>query len=883
MSSKELDKRYDPKEVEERWYKFWIEKGLFHADGQSPAPPYSIVIPPPNITGSLHMGHALDNTLQDILIRWRRMQGFNALWMPGTDHAGIATQNVVERKIMAEKSSREAYGRERFVKRVWDWRMESGREIIGQLKRLGSSCDWERERFTMDEGFYIAVKEAFVRLYEDGLIYRGNRLINWCPRCSTALSDLEVEHEEIQGRLYYIRYPLSSGMGSVTIATTRPETMLGDSAVAVNPEDERYGNLIGKSITLPIVRREIPIISDRYVDPEFGTGALKITPAHDPYDFEIGLRHNLPQIKVVDESGVMNEEAGGYAGKDRFDCRREILEDLKNGGYLQKIEDHRHSVGHCYRCRTVIEPIISLQWFIRMQPLAEPAIAAVEDGRIKLIPGGWAKTYFEWMRNIKDWCISRQIWWGHQIPAWHCNDCRGITVSRDIPETCVSCNSLHIYQDGDVLDTWFSSSLWPFAALGWPNETRELKIFYPTSSLVTGFDILFFWVARMIMMGLRFTGDVPFREVYLHALIRDQEGQKMSKSKGNVIDPIVLMERFGTDALRFSLASQASPGRDIKLSPERVEGMRNFTNKIWNAARFILMNLKGAEDEVRQDVPPSPRSLPDRWILSLLQNTIKVVTESLEDYRFDLASQALYQFVWHEFCDWHIEFIKDTLQKEDEEREDTISVLLYTFDSVLRLLHPFMPFITEEVRRSIPHEGESVMVSAFPKAKGALTDPEAEDQVSIIKDIILGIRNLRGEMNIPPSTILTTHFSVKDDALLSIEKGRGYIERLARTSIEKIGKDITRPEGSASCILKGIDIFIPLSGIIDPKEEIKRQEKGLLKIDEDLKLVLKRLADEDFRRKAPKEVVEKEETRKVDLLSKMEKIEASIRRFRELL
>lgn len=883
MSSKELDKRYDPKEVEERWYNFWLEKGFFHADEWSSAPIYSIVIPPPNITGSLHMGHALDNTLQDILIRWRRMQGFNALWMPGTDHAGIATQNVVERQIMAEKSSREAYGRERFVKRVWDWRMESGREIIDQLKRLGASCDWERERFTMDEGFSLAVKEAFVRLYEDGLIYRGNRLINWCPRCSTALSDLEVEYEDVQGKLFYIRYPLSSGMGSITIATTRPETMLGDSAVAVNPEDERYKNLIGKSVTLPIVRREIPIISDRYVDPDFGTGVLKITPAHDPYDFEIGLRHNLPQIKVVDESGVMNEEARGYAGKDRFECRREILEDLKNGGYLRKIEDYRHSVGHCYRCKTVIEPIISLQWFIRMQPLAEPAIAAVEDGGIKFIPKGWTKTYFEWMRNIKDWCISRQIWWGHQIPAWHCNDCGGITVSRNIPETCISCKGPHIYQDADVLDTWFSSSLWPFAAFSWPNETKELKIFYPTSSLVTGFDILFFWVARMIMMGLKFMGKVPFREVYLHALIRDQEGQKMSKSKGNVIDPLVMMERFGTDALRFTLASQASPGRDIKLSLERVEGMRNFTNKIWNAARFIRMNLNEVEDAVKQDISLSPKSLPDRWILSLLQNTIKAVTDSLEDYRFDLASQAIYQFIWHEFCDWHIEFIKDQLQKDGMERDDTIAVLLQTFDSILRLLHPFMPFITEEVWHSIPHKGEGIMMSAFPKAKENLIDPNAENEVSVIKDVILGIRNLRGEMNIPPSTMLTSYISVKDESLLSIDKGREYIERLAKISIEKLGMDIKRPEGSASCILKGIDIFILLSGVIDPKEEIKRQEKGLLKIDEELKLVLKRLADEDFRRKAPKEVVEKEETRKADLLNKMERIEASIKRFKELL
>ncbi|MDH4099815.1 MAG: valine--tRNA ligase, partial [Nitrospirota bacterium] len=658
----ELSKAYEPAEVEKRWYPFWTEKGYFHAEASSNKKPYAIVIPPPNVTGSLHMGHALNNTLQDILVRWRRMSGDNTLWMPGTDHAGIATQNVVEKQLAAEGKKRDDLGREAFVERVWKWKEESGGIIINQLKRLGASCDWERERFTMDAGLSRAVREAFVHLYEKDLIYRGDYLINWCPRCHTALSDLEVEHEEQKGFLWHIRYPLADGSGHLVVATTRPETMLGDTAVAVNPNDERYSAYIGKKVALPLTKREIPVIADEHVDTEFGTGCLKITPAHDPNDFEIGMKHGLPSLKVIDEGAQMNAEAGSYAGMDRYHARRTIVADLEKAGLLEKTVDHMHSVGHCYRCKTVIEPNLSKQWFVRAKPLAEPALEAVRSGKTRIIPQGWENTYFDWMENIRDWCISRQIWWGHRIPAWHCGDCGKVTVAKLDPDKCGHCGSANIRQETDVLDTWFSSSLWPFSTLGWPDRTPELKTFYPTSTLVTGFDILFFWVARMMMMGIEMMGEVPFRDVYIHALVRDAEGQKMSKSKGNVIDPLIMMEKYGTDAFRFTLAAMAAQGRDVKLAEERIEGYRAFCNKLWNASRFVMMNLEGGS----QQAAGGQLALPDKWIVSRLQGTIVEVNAALDAFRFNDAANTVYQFLWSEFCDWYLELIKPIMQGEDE-------------------------------------------------------------------------------------------------------------------------------------------------------------------------------------------------------------------------
>ncbi len=885
---KEFKKTYDPKEVEERWYKIWMEKGFFYADANSPKKPYCIVIPPPNITGSLHMGHALNNTLQDILIRWKRMDGYNTLWLPGTDHAGIATQNVIERQLSSEGRNREQLGREEFIRRVWRWREESGRTIINQLKKLGASCDWSRERFTLDDGLSVAVREVFVRLYEEGLIYRGIRLINWCPRCRTALSDLEVEYEEVKGNLYYIKYPLVEGKGHLTIATTRPETMLGDTAVAVYPTDKRYQRYIGKKVLLPIVNRELPIIADDYVDPKFGTGALKITPAHDPYDFEIGQRHNLPQVKVIDEKGVMSPEAGVYAGRDRFQCRKDLLEDLKNGKFLVKVEEHSHSVGHCYRCKTMIEPCLSEQWFIKMKPIAEPAIKVVKEGKIRFIPQTWEGTYFDWMYNIKDWCISRQIWWGHQIPAWYCKDCGGITVERIDPTQCRHCKGGSIYQDSDVLDTWFSSALWPFSALGWPQETLDLKVFYPTSTLVTAFDILFFWVARMIMMGLKFTGEVPFRDVYIHALVRDPEGKKMSKSRGNVIDPLVIMDKYGTDALRFTLSAMASPGRDIKLSEERIEGYRHFANKIWNAARFIMMILK--------DLPEPPSSYPshghpslaDRWILSRYNRTISKVREALEGYRFDEAANTVYQFLWHGYCDWYLEMVKPLIYqgKKGPEAEETISTLLNIFEGTLRLLHPFMPFITEEIWQQLPKDRvqglefrgmgmeESIMISPYPITREELIDIEAEKRMGLVIDVINEIRSIRGELNLSPSLEIKVLLrSEEEDTITLLKECKGRINKLTKSSEVVIGRDVVRPKVAAVSVAGTVDIYIPLEGLIDLETEREKLKNDLDKLKKELFLLSKKLGSKEFRTKAPADVVAKDEAKMEDMVKRKEKIE----------
>ena len=886
-----MEKIFEPKKIEERWYKFWLEKGYFHANENSDKKSYCIVIPPPNITGALHIGHALNNTIQDILIRYKRMEGFNTLWMPGTDHAGIATQNVVERQLLAEGTDRHKIGREKFVERVWKWKEKSGGDIIRQLKRLGASCDWERERFTMDEGLSKAVREVFVRLYDEGLIYKGDRLINWCPRCHTALSDLEVEHEEQKGHLYHIKYPVKNTSDFITIATTRPETMLGDTAVAVNPDDERYKNFTGKIVTLPIVSREIPVIADSYVDKNFGTGALKITPAHDPNDFEIGTRHNLLQVKVIAEDGTMNENAGKYKGLDRFKCRKALLSDLENEGFLIKVEDYVHSVGKCYRCKTIVEPNLSKQWFVKIKPLSEPALEAVKDGRIRIIPKGWENTYFEWMNNIKDWCISRQIWWGHRIPAWNCLDCGEITVSKTDVKECSKCKSKNIEQESDVLDTWFSSALWPFSTLGWPENTKELEAFYPTSVLVTSFDILFFWVARMIMMGLKFRGDIPFRDVYIHALVRDSEGQKMSKSKGNVIDPLIMMEKYGTDAFRFTLAAFAAQGRDIKLSEERIEGYRNFANKIWNAFRFAMMNLEdyiSSQDIVGQGFSlavSKPEGLPynlqlsDRWIISRLQKAIADTRKGLTEYKFNESAGTIYQFFWHELCDWYIEIIKPRLAASAEERKTAQSVLLYVMENSLRLLHPFMPFITEELWQQLPHSGESIMTAEYPVYNEALVNEDFEREMILIMEISRGIRNIRSEMNISLAKKLDVILRTGDEKKLQmIERQNLYISELSRLKNLSVTRNGKEPKMAATAVVEDIEIFVLLEGVIDIQEERNRLGRELEKINSDIATLNKRLSNRDFINRAPKDVVEKDREKYQSLTVIAEKIQQNLLR-----
>jgi len=854
-----LDKSYDPRQVEEKWYRYWLEHHYFRADEHSSLPSYSIVIPPPNVTGVLHIGHALNNTLQDILIRYKRMQGYNVLWMPGTDHAGIATQNVVEKQLMEEGLDRRTLGREKFIERVWKWKEQSGGTIIQQLKKLGASCDWSRERFTMDEGLSEAVKEVFIRLYEEGLIYRSHYIINWCPRCQTALSDLEVEHEEVLGKLYYLKYFFKGGDRFLVVATTRPETMMGDTAVAVNPEDDRYKAMVGQKIILPVVEREIPVIGDPYVDIEFGTGALKITPAHDFNDFEIGLKHGLPQVKVIDEEGRMNENAGRYRGMDRFECRRQIVEDFERDGLLLKVEDYRHMVGHCYRCKTIVEPNLSLQWFVRTKPLAKEAIDAVREGRTRIIPQVWEKTYFEWMENIRDWCISRQIWWGHRIPAWYCDSCGEVLVAKEDPTSCPKCHSNRLTPETDVLDTWFSSALWPFSTMGWPKETPELKKFYPTSVLVTGFDILFFWVARMMMMGLKFMGDVPFRDVYIHGLVRDERGEKYSKTRGNVVDPIDLIERYGADALRFTLAALTMPGSDLKLSESRTEGYRHFANKVWNASRFVLMNLEDFQLAPRQDRDPKEYSLPDRWIRGRLNQAIRQVQASLEEYRFNEASHTLYQFIWHEFCDWYLELIKPYLYQDHDEQKRRLSqeMLLGILDATLRLLHPFMPFITEEIWQKLPldRSNGSVMRAGFPKPDERFDDEEAEREMELIIDLITALRNIRGEMNLPPGEMIDVFFRTKSEELREkIERNHLFIQILAKVKGLKVSKDFEKPAYFAFAVVGEVEIVVPMDRS-RMEEEVRRLQKEILKIEKESALVMKKLSNDQFLSKAPSEVI----------------------------
>ena len=888
MASKVLDKSYNPHQVEGKWYRYWVARGYFRADEDSTQESYSIVIPPPNVTGSLHIGHALNNTLQDILIRFKRMQGYNVLWMPGTDHAGIATQNVVEKQLLEEGLDRHALGREKFIERVWEWKEQSGGTIIGQLKKLGASCDWSRERFTMDEGLSEAVKEVFVRLYQEGLIYRSHYIINWCPRCQTALSDLEVEHQEVLGKLYYLKYPFKEGNRFVVVATTRPETMLGDTAVAVNPEDRRYQEVIGKRIILPVLNREIPLIADPYVDVEFGTGALKITPAHDFNDFEIGLSHGLGQIKVIDEEGRMNENAGPYRGMDRFECRNRMVEDFQREGVLIKREDYHHMVGHCYRCKTVVEPNLSLQWFVRTKPLAQVAIEAVRDGRTQIIPEVWEKTYFEWMENIRDWCISRQIWWGHRIPAWYCDACGEVIVAKETPSSCPKCGSDRLRPEADVLDTWFSSALWPFSTMGWPKETKELRRFYPTSVLVTGFDILFFWVARMMMMGLKFMGDVPFRHVYIHGLVRDERGEKYSKTRGNVVDPLDLIERFGADALRFTLAALTMPGSDLKLSEARAEGYRHFANKIWNASRFALMNLEAFEMATVPTVSDlADYSLPDRWIRGRLNQVIREVEKALENYKFNEATHILYQFIWHEFCDWYLELIKPYLyQDQDKERRALAQqTLLRVLDDTLRLLHPFMPFITEEIWQQLPLKKEdgTIMRVHFPRADERFDDDQAAEEMALVIEVITALRNIRGEMNIPPGEQITAFLRTKDFEIeKKLQRNCSFIQNLAKVNEIRIGDQVEKTAYHAFAVVREVEIFIPMDRS-RVEEEAKRLEKEISKIEKEITFVNKKLSNEQFLSKAPRDVVDEMREKALQYQAIQNKLEESLRKIKEIL
>jgi valyl-tRNA synthetase len=870
-----LPDRYDPRQVEERWYRTWEEQGYFRADPFAKARPYCIVIPPPNVTGSLHIGHALNNTLQDILVRWKRMEGFNTLWQPGTDHAGIGTEVVVERQLAVGGVRKEAIGREAFVARVWQWKEQSGGTITRQLRRLGASCDWERERFTMDPGLSAAVREVFVRLWEAGLLYRGDYIVNWCPRCHTVLSDLEVEHEERDAELYYIRY------GPLTLATVRPETKLGDTALAVHPRDRRYARYVGRTLEIPSVEGTIAmkVVADAAVDPKFGTGVVKVTPAHDPADFEIGRRHGLEVRQVIDFDARMNERAGKYAGLDRFEARRRITEDMHALGLIERVEPYRHRVGVCYRCRTVVEPLVSKQWYVRMKPLAEPALEAVRSGQIRIVPRTWLKTYYAWLRNIRDWCVSRQLWWGHRLPVWYC-DAEGLThVSRDDLTECPQCGGA-LRQDPDVLDTWFSSQLWPFSTLGWPQDTPELRTFYPTSCLVTGYDILFFWVARMIMMGLHVMGAVPFRDVYIHALVRDMEGQKMSKSRGNVIDPLEAMERYGTDALRLTLAALAAQGREIRLSTERIEGYRNFANKLWNAARFVLSNTTDHRPAPGRRATPG---LADRWILSRLARTVTDVRRGLRSYRFNDAAGTVYQFLWHEYCDWYLEWSKLTLYRGDDRaaRARTQATLLQVLETTLRLLHPFMPFITEEVWQRLPKDRRapaSIMLARFPRPRRRDLDPAAEEAMATLMAVVTAVRNVRSEVQIPPAHSLTVIVRPPDAGRAEIlETGRAALQALARAEVT-IDLHARRPAQSALALADGCEVYVPLEGVVNFAAERRRLARELERIEEDLARVEAKLARAEFRERAPADVVSREEARRLEHSARRAALEAALAR-----
>lgn len=874
---------YDPKAVEEKWYQVWEEKGYFHAQANEEVKrerevknnTFSIVMPPPNVTGSLHLGHALDNTLQDILSRWRRMQGYHTLWLPGTDHAGIATQAKVEEQLSQEGINKYDLGREKFLERTWAWKRQYGNRITQQLRKLGTSCDWERERFTLDDGCSQAVQEVFVRLYEKGLIYQGDYIINWCPKCQTTISDIEVEHEAGQGKIWHIKYPVIDSEEYITVATTRPETMLGDTAVAVHPADERYSHLIGKKVMLPLMDRAIPVIADEYVEREFGSGAVKITPGHDPNDFEMGLRHNLEQITVMDRHAVMNDKAGSYQGMGRYEARERIIQDLTALGLLVKAEDHEHAVGHCYRCDTVIEPMISKQWFVKMKPLAIPAIQAVLDGRIRFVPERFTKIYLNWMENIRDWCISRQLWWGHRIPVWYCQDCQEVICTKEAPKSCPKCGSDKLVQDPDVLDTWFSSALWPFSTMGWPEKTIELDCYYPTSVLVTGRDIIFFWVARMIFSGLEFMKEEPFHEVFIHGLVLDAQGRKMSKSLGNGIDPIEVIDQYGADTLRFMLITGNTPGNDLRFQTERLEATRNFANKIWNASRFVMMNLA---DYTGEDLE-AEYSLADRWIISRFNRAVMEVTRNLERYDLGEAGRTLYEFLWNEFCDWYIEITKPRLYGKETEisKKTAQKVLSEVLSGTMELLHPFMPFITEEIWQNIPKSGDkisTIMLAAWPQANENLLDHSAEHDMERIMEVIKAVRNLRSEMNVPPGKKADIILMPQDEETGQVmEKGLSYIAGLAGASaVFVIDQSKDKPEQAVTAITSGVEIYVPLKGLVDIDKERARLHKELDNLDKETARLISKLNNSGFLAKAPVDVVQKEKEKLQDYQTKKEAV-----------
>jgi len=891
---KDIPSRYNPKDHEESIYSKWENSGLFHAEPDPSKKSFIITIPPPNITGILHMGHALNNTLQDILIRWKRMQGYVSLWVPGTDHAGIATQNVVERSLRERGVTRQEIGRDKFVEEVWKWREQYGNTIIRQLKRLGSSCDWERIRFTMDKGLSEAVLEAFIQLYNKGLIYRGNYIINWCPRCQTALSDEEAPHQDVEGKLYYILYPFKEGIRQtaesiegVVVATTRPETMLGDVAVAVNPKDRRYKKFIGKELVLPIMEREIEIIADDFVDKKFGTGAVKVTPGHDLNDFEMAKRHALEPIRIMRPDGKMNENASRFNGMDRFEARKLIVAELEEKKLLVKIEKHDHAVGHCYRCHTVIEPYLSLQWFVKMKPLAEPAIEAVKTGKIKFYPKRWTKVYLNWMENIRDWCISRQIWWGHRLPVYYCQKCDAVIVSKVAPEKCQKCGSAELKQDEDVLDTWFSSWLWPFSTLGWPEKTKDLEYFYPTSSLVTAPEILFFWVARMIMSGMEFKKDIPFSDVYIHGTVRDAAGKKMSKSLGNIIDPIEIIDGFGTDALRFSIISITATGQDVFLSKEKFEIGRNFANKIWNASRFVLTNMGAPEHQSTRAPEKTELSIVDKWILSRLNRTIEGVTKALKNYRFNEAEALIYDFFWHDFCDWYVEMVKPeitgqvsgnpSISLETDRYQVTGKILIHVLENSLKLLHPFMPFVTEAIWQGIK-ERESIMVSKWPEAEKHYIDKKIESDIELVKEAIVNIRNIRSDMNIPYSKKLTVNIVPLEAGIEPILSGSiEYIKNLAQLESLIIDPKFKKPKSSLSAVTESFNMFIPLEGVVDIAAEKARLAKKEDLLKQQLLFTEKRLKDKNFMGNAPEGVIKQEQEKTAKIQEQIDRLEETIK------
>ena len=868
--AKELDKQYSPQNVEDRTYKFWCDHKYFHAEVNPDKKPYTIVIPPPNITGQLHMGHALDETLQDILIRWRRMEGYETLWLPGTDHASIATEAKIVEAMRKEGITKEDIGREKFLERAWEWKAQYGGRIVEQLKKLGSSCDWDRERFTLDEGCSKAVREVFCKLYDKGLIYRGERIINWCPHCLTSISDAEVEYEDQAGHFWHLRYPFKDGSGYLELATTRPETLLGDTAVAVNPNDERYKDMVGKTLILPIVHREIPVIADDYVDIEFGTGVVKITPAHDPNDFEVGLRHNLEVINVLTPDAKIVDDYPKYAGMDRYEARKAIVEDLQAEGALVEIEDYSHNVGTCYRCGTTVEPRVSKQWFVKMEPLAKPAVEVVRNGEVKFVPERFDKTYFHWMENIKDWCISRQLWWGHRIPAYYCDDCGEVMVSAQEVHTCSKCGSTHVHQDPDTLDTWFSSALWPFSTLGYPDDTKELEYFYPTDTLVTGYDIIFFWVARMIFSGVEHMGQVPFHTVLIHGLVRDAQGRKMSKSLGNGIDPLLVIDQYGADALRFTLATGNAPGNDMRFSDEKVKASRNFANKLWNAARFVLMYLG---NDYSYPGLPKDLAIEDKWILSKVNTLAKEVTDNLERFELGIAVAKLYDFIWDVFCDWYIEIAKIRLQS-GEGADTAKAVLVYVLTDILKLLHPFMPFITEEIYQAIPHDTESIMISKWPEYDPTLSFADEEAQMEKIMDAIRAIRNRRAEMNIPPSKKSKVYVETVFSDVFAV--GSEFIKRLAYASDVEIADAFGDLGNTVTIVTNDAKIYIPLGDLVDFEAEAKRLQKELAAAEEKLAFINKKLDNPGFVNKAPEKVVQQNRDEAAKLTEKIANLRSSL-------